>query len=155
MQEVQDRRANVIVPRGRPLHEYVNLYINARNPMLIKKRTVYKSICVLRINAVVVDLPNVVITDSNAGSRYGRFSPAPDGLEIVDGTRTFARYWTHPEDWKDELRHKSQMCAEVLVPDIVPPRFITGAYVSCTDACRRRRKNGPFWRTRMDHTATS
>lgn len=31
---VQERREAKPVPRGRPLHEYVNLYVNARNPML-------------------------------------------------------------------------------------------------------------------------
>ncbi len=30
MQEMQDRRARVRVPGGRPLHEYANLYICAR-----------------------------------------------------------------------------------------------------------------------------
>src|SRR2546425_4346574 len=34
MPEVQARRAGRIVPGGRPLHDYVNLYICARNPML-------------------------------------------------------------------------------------------------------------------------
>ena len=35
-QEVQDLRAKVRVPGGRALHEYANLYICARNPMLYK-----------------------------------------------------------------------------------------------------------------------
>ncbi len=34
MQEVQDRRRNKKVPGGRMLHEYVNTYFSARNPML-------------------------------------------------------------------------------------------------------------------------
>lgn len=32
--EIQARRARVRVPGGRPLHEYANLYITARNPMM-------------------------------------------------------------------------------------------------------------------------
>src|SRR5947209_13573305 len=34
MQEVQNRRSNKKVPGGRMLHEYVNTYLCARNPML-------------------------------------------------------------------------------------------------------------------------
>jgi len=34
MEEIQERREKKIVPGGRPLHEYVNLYFHARNPML-------------------------------------------------------------------------------------------------------------------------
>ena len=142
MQEVQDRRAAVVVPRGQALHEYVNLYINARNPMLYLKRSIYKTICVLRVDAKVVDLPDVVITDSNAGSGYVRFSPAPHGLDIVDKERTFAKYWTHA-DYRDQLQHKSQMCAEVLVPNVVHPKFITGAYVSCSDSLAQLKNVAP------------
>jgi ssDNA thymidine ADP-ribosyltransferase, DarT len=40
MQEVQDIRKGVMVPgsAGKPLHEYANLYICARNPMLLKRK---------------------------------------------------------------------------------------------------------------------
>ena len=31
MAEIQDRRQKVVIPNARPLHEYVNLYICARN----------------------------------------------------------------------------------------------------------------------------
>jgi len=38
-QEVQEIRASVRVPSGRPLHEYVNLYFNARNAMMYKRQS--------------------------------------------------------------------------------------------------------------------
>ena len=44
--------------------------------------------------------------------------------------RVFARYWTHPNDLFDEMSHKSEKCAEVLVPDCVDTQFIVGAYVA-------------------------
>ena len=81
MEEIQDRKA---VPGGRPLHEYVNLYICARNPMLYKLRSKHAELCVLRINTDVLDLPGVVITDGNASSDYASFRAAPQGLKIVD-----------------------------------------------------------------------
>jgi O-acetyl-ADP-ribose deacetylase (regulator of RNase III)/uncharacterized protein YwgA len=39
MLEIQDLRANKIVPGGRALHDYANLYFSARNPMLYKGRS--------------------------------------------------------------------------------------------------------------------
>ncbi len=129
LQDVQSRRAKVVVPNGRALHEYANLYICPRNPMLLKRSNVHEQICVLQVRVDVIDLPNVVITNSNAGSKYARFMPAPAGLAIVDGDRTFADWWTHP-DQIEQWRHSAQKCAEVLVPDTVPACYVFGAYVS-------------------------
>jgi hypothetical protein len=127
--DVQDLRAKVVVPNGRALHEYANLYICPRNPMLLKKSDIHEQLCVLRVDIQVIDRPNVVITDSNAASKYARFMPAPEGLRIVDRERTFAEWWTHP-DQVEKWRHSAQKCAEVLVPDIVPAAYVLGAYVS-------------------------
>lgn len=133
MDEIQDRRARVIVPGGRKLHEYVNLYICARNPMMYKRQAQYKELCVLRVNPNLIDLPGVVITDGNASGDYVRFSAAPKGLAIVD------RDWTFADDWRDPdpiqyFRKKAAKCAEVLVPDKLKPDYITGAYVACQEA---------------------
>jgi hypothetical protein len=130
MPEVQARRAGKRVPSGLPLHDYVNLYINCRNPMLSSRRHEHERICVLAIVPEVIDLPGVVVTDQNAASDWVRFAAAPGGLSIVDKDVTFAEYWTHPEDQRAEWRHKSAMCAEVLVPHRVAPNYILGAYVS-------------------------
>lgn len=129
--EVQDLRAGKVVPGGRPLHDYANLYICPRNPMLRVKKAIHLEICVLRIHSDVVEIPNAVVTDRNAARTFARFRPSPEGLEIVDYDLTFARYWTHP-DPQEYDRRKGLKCAEVLVPDAVAPDFITGAYVSTT-----------------------
>jgi hypothetical protein len=130
-QEVQDLRAKVHVPGGRALHEYANLYICARNPMLYKRRSEHQSLCVLRVHTSVLDLPGVIITDQNAASDYRRFMAEPAGLAMIDRDMVFAEYWTHPDDQIAEWRHKSIKCAEVLVPDSVDQAYIIGAYVSC------------------------
>ncbi|MCS6954584.1 MAG: DUF4433 domain-containing protein [Bryobacterales bacterium] len=128
VQAMQDRRSKVVVPgSGRRLHEYANLYICGRNPMLYKLRL--KTICVLSIDPAVLDLPGVIVTDGNAASAYTRFAAAPDGLNIVDKERTFAKHWTD-NDRLEEWRKKAAKCAEVLVPDRVPPRYIQHAYVA-------------------------
>lgn len=90
MQQVQDRRAQVVVPGGRKLHDYVNLYICARNPMLYKRQGQHLELCVLQVSTDVLDLPGVVVTDANASSDYTRFAAAPAGLSIVDRDLTFA-----------------------------------------------------------------
>jgi hypothetical protein len=128
--EVQGLRAKVRVPGGRMLHEYANLYICARNPMMFLRQGEHAALCVLRVATGVLDLPGVVVTDRNAASPHRRFAPAPAGLAIVDRDKTFAEFWTHPGDQIAEWRHKSMKCAEVLVPDSVDPRYIMGAYVS-------------------------
>lgn len=133
MQEMQDRRASIRVPGGRPLHEYANLYICGRNPMLFKRRDQHDQVCVLRINTAVLDSRGVIVTDRNAGGDYTQFRPAPGGLSIVDRESTFAEYWTSPNEI-DYWRRKAAKCAEVLVPDRVEPRFVRGAYVSCDEA---------------------
>jgi hypothetical protein len=131
MDEVQSLRDKIKVPGGRPLHEYANLYLCARNPMLFKRKEQHDSLCVLRISPKVLDISGAIVTDMNAASGICRFAPAPGGLDLVDAEMVFAEDWTHPNDLSGYWRHKAVKCAEVLVPDQVPARFITGAYVSC------------------------
>jgi hypothetical protein len=135
MLEVQRIRAKRAIPGGRPLHDYVNLYLGARNPMLYRRRDRHAELCVLRVSTEVLDLPGVVIADGNAASKYTAFWPSPLGLGKIDSSLVFAEYWTDADQiagW-----HKKRVkCAEVLVPDSVDPRFVFGAYVSCDDAQR-------------------
>lgn len=142
LEEVQSRRANVVVPNGRALHEYANLYICPHNPMLLKRRDIHDRICVLRVSVGVLDIPNAVISDSNAASKYVRFRPAPTGLAIVDRDRTFAEWWTH-DDQIEQWRHSAQKCAEVLVPHVVPASYVLGAYASCSEGRERLRALAP------------
>lgn len=133
---ILDRRAGKRVPGGLRLHDYANLYVCARNPMMTKRRSQMGELCVLRVSTDVLDLPGVVVTDGNASSDYARFKPAPEGLVIVNRELTFAEYWTDP-DRIEYFRKKFAKCAEVLVPNSVPPRFIDGAWVRNEEALRR------------------
>ncbi len=140
-QEIQDRRAKVTVPKGRPLHDYANLYICGRNVMLYLRRGQHAELCVLRVSTDVLDLPGVVVTDANASSDYVRFAPAPQGLAIVDRDLTFAEYWTD-DDPIEYYRKKSAKCAEVLAPNRVEPDYIMGTYVSGDVALARLKELG-------------
>jgi hypothetical protein len=133
LQPVQDKRAAKVIPGGRPLHEYANLYICGRNPMLFKRLDQHLEVCVLAISTDVLDIEGAVVSDQNAASDYVRFAPAPKGLSIVDAELTFAESWTDP-DQIQKWRKSSRKCAEVLVPDVVEPDMIMHAYVSCKQA---------------------
>lgn len=129
MEDVQNIRKTKRVPNGLALHDYVNLYFNARNPMLYWLLGQHDTLCVLRVDPNVLDLPGVVIADGNAASKYVRFHPAPGGLRFIDRDTVFAASWKHPHDIIEEWRHKTTMCAEVLVPRRVPARYVMGSYV--------------------------
>lgn len=128
--EIQERRADKRVPEGRPLHEYVNLYFHARNPMMYKRRGQHEDLCVLSVHRRILQMEGTVISDKNASSDYARFGRGIDDLEIIDAARVYAEYWTHTDPIR-QYRHKSMKCAEVLVPDRVPPTHVQGIYVSC------------------------
>jgi hypothetical protein len=130
MPEIQERRRNKQIPGARWLHAYANLYFDAHNPMLSRCRGRNNEICVLRINPTVLDDPGVIIANRNAASDWASFWPVADGLTVVSQERVFARYWTHPDDPYDEMSHKSEKCAEVLVPNRVDAQFIVGVYVA-------------------------
>lgn len=130
MNEIQERRAKIIVPGGRHLHEYACVYICGRNPMLYKRKERHGCICVIRVSPDVLDLSGVVVTNGNASSDYVRFAAAPGGLKIVDHESTFSEWWTD-EDPIEYYRKKAAKCAEVLVPNCIAPRYLKGCYVSC------------------------
>ena len=131
MTQIQDIRATVVIPNtNRKLHSYANLYINARNMMMFKRKDIHSKLCVIRVDKSILTAPNVVVSDQNASSGYVRFGSGVAGLMKLDKDTIFARYWTHPNDQIAQIRHGSAMCAEVLVPNVVPTGYIMGIYVS-------------------------
>ena len=136
---MQERRSRVQVRGKTRLHHYVNLYLNARNPMLYRLargegRT--DDLCVLRVSTKVLDSFEVVIADGNASSGYAQFHSVDDGLAALRKEYLFADYWTHA-DPIETMRHGSRMQAEVLVPGVVDPEYVTGAYVGSDLATTR------------------
>jgi hypothetical protein len=129
--QVQGKRQNKKIPGGNLLHDYANLYFDARNPMLFTliSNNSIDSICVLSIIPGILDLPNCIISDRNAASDYARFMDATQGCRIIDETKTFAKYWTS-EDIFIEMELKSCKCAELLVPNRVDIGLIQYIYVA-------------------------
>lgn len=133
MTEIQQKRSKKEIPGGRKLHEYVNLYFHARNPMMYKRKEEHMNLCILRINPSVMDLDGAIIADGNAASDYSGFWTSPEGLRKVDGSVVFADYWTDSNPIM-ELSKKRIKCAEILIPDRLDPCYIIGAYVSTDEA---------------------
>lgn len=149
MEEIQDKRERRKVD-DKPLHEYANLYFNARNPMLYKRKSLHQSIIILRINKNIMQERGIIISNRNASSSSAMFMYFPEGLDSIDKGKVFANYWTH-SDWPNyQLKHKSIMCCEVLVPDKVDPLFIFGAYASNKDSSDKIREIAPNWNIKIN-----
>jgi len=133
---VQDKRDKKHVPGGLKLHQYANLYFHARNPMMFKRKDQASDLCVLRVSTLVLSLPGTVISDQNAASAYVRFLH-PRQWQVLDFDAIYAMDWRHLDSPAAYYRHSSQKCAEVLVPERVEARYMTGAYV-VDDAAKRR-----------------
>ncbi|MBA2598751.1 MAG: DUF4433 domain-containing protein [Chloroflexia bacterium] len=129
--EVQAIRSSRTVPNGLPLHHYANLYIDARNAMMYARKDGHLDLCAVRVSADVLDLPDVVIADRNAAAEMARFGASPQGLALIDRELVCAEWWN--STWEA----KQIRCAEVLVPGLVHPQFLIGAYVSCQAAWSR------------------
>lgn len=136
MEVIQARRKTKRIPGAGKLHEYANLYFDAHNPMLSKLRDQNDRICILRVNASVLDLPDVIISDRNAASDWARFNNVIDGLAALDKDKIYASYWTNANNQYDLWENKSIKCAEVLMPDTVEPKYIVGAYVASQTALK-------------------
>lgn len=130
MKEVQDIRDGITLPNSRPLHKCANVYFDARNPMMYKRRRDYEDICILRISKKILSIPNTFVSTQNASSKYTQFYNANDVTgDCLDLDKIYARDWEH-EEQIDKWRHASIKCAEVLVPRIIPSKYILGAYVA-------------------------
>lgn len=132
-EEVQNIRRGKYVPGAGPLHNYANLYFDARNPMLFKlKSNGQGDLVVLRVSPAVLDIPGTVVCDGNAACNGTRFFESPAGLSNLDKDLIFAKYWTDDDPWM-YYEKKRIRCAEVLVPGYVHASYIQGCYVRTGD----------------------
>ncbi|HBW19827.1 MAG: DUF4433 domain-containing protein [Streptosporangiaceae bacterium] len=133
LEDVQDRRRGKRVPNGDLLHSYANLYFHARNPMMYYLvSNGHDDLIVVRVSPAVLDLPDTVLTDGNCASEGTRFYPSPEGLAMLNSELVFARYWTDTNYWPIREKKRARN-AEVLVPSLVPSRYISGCYVDTLD----------------------
>lgn len=104
----QRRRERPETANHRAIHDYAPLYINPRNPMLYKRRSLQHAIVILKISPDVLHDGLHVFCDGNAASRCTRFSRDSDILaDSIDVLN--AEYWNNLVDGK------RRRCAELLV----------------------------------------
>ena len=141
--EVNQRRGGKIEPfQRRPLHDYVNLYFRARNPMLSVRRQLQSDLIVLCVDRKLLQEPGVVFTDGNAASGATRFFYNLADLKELDWDCLEAERWNDFDDGK------RKRCAEVLVPDRVPLARVERAVVS--NEPLRDELTRLHWPTRVD-----
>ena len=136
-QEVQRIRSAKEVGSGKTLHEYVNLYFNSRNPMLYVRQGVQDDIAILCVNRTYIGRWGVWYSDGNAASSGTSFYYSPRRLHNLNWACIRAEYWN---DYEDGTRIR---CAEVLVPERIPPNDIQQIVVRTNEASQRVRQVTP------------
>lgn len=121
---IQRRSAKIDPIQRRRLHDYVNLYFRARNPMLFVRRELQLDLVVLYVDGRLLREPHVLFTDGNAASGTTRFFDNLADLKELDWDCLKAVHWNNYDDGK------RKRCAEVLVPGSVPLSRVERAVVN-------------------------
>ena len=126
---VQGVRDAKQVPRGLRLHQYANVYLDARNPMMYVLQHQQKELCVLQISLEILDLNGVVVSDRNAACTAAMFGEPEQMLDMIEFDTVFMRYWKNSDDPFVNEQQGHIKCAEVLAPHCITYRYIVGALV--------------------------
>ena len=76
-------RPKSVLPNGKRLHTYANLYFNARNAMMYKRKSSHRELCVVRVDKSVLTLPTAIVADQNAASSHVRFGGWIKGIGVL------------------------------------------------------------------------
>ena len=127
LKEVNDRRRFKSV-YGRPLHGYVPLYFNPRNPMLAYRRAMQDSIAILCLDKSLLFQDETVFADGNAANNATAFYRDLQDLDKLDWQciNSPRNNWHIIEDGRRVtlVENRRKRCAEVLIPDIISAQFI-------------------------------
>lgn len=118
--EVQVHRERHDPVHGRPIHDYVPLYLNHRNAMLYRRKEIQDRLVILIIDREVTSRPGVLFCDGNAASAATSFSIDPDILGP-------SRAALEADYWKNVPDGTRRRMAEVLIPDEIPRDAIARA----------------------------
>jgi hypothetical protein len=125
-EDVQAGRAAItIAATGRPLHDYVPLYLGFKTPMVAVNQKQNEDLVFLQFRLDILTLPGVVISDGNARSNRTQFRnyTQMSDLDFLDIGAIRGLKYAHD----DELKRKKQ--AEVLAPDKLSMSHL--AYITC------------------------
>ncbi len=128
-QEIVDMRQSKIIPNGKSLWCYANLYLQPRNPMLYLVKTKYGSeniAIVACYRGPAYEIKDAFITDGNAAN----FDTSFYSIDEKDKVFTMLKDVDGLDYWKAEDGSKRKMMAEVLIPTIYPKESIHSILVS-------------------------
>ncbi|WP_249029397.1 DUF4433 domain-containing protein [Tannockella kyphosi] len=133
--EVQKIRETKKVPNHAYLHDYANLYIDARNPMMyrISRNRNIDDVCVICVDKKVLDIEGTIVSDRNAAAEIALFDAPKEALKHLDFPLILAKYWKD-DDYLIEIEKKSKKCAEVLVYNSVPIQYLVKIKVATKQA---------------------
>ena len=116
-EDVQAGRAAIVVPvTGKPLHDYVPLYLGFKTPMVATNQAHNEDLLFLRFPLDILSTPGSIVCDGNARSQGSKFFlfTGPEVFSNLDISAI--RTVKYAKD--AELKRKKQ--AEVLIPDRLP-----------------------------------
>lgn len=143
LESVQQKRGRIFLPNVTRLHSYVNLYFDARNPMMSYLRDSHQELVILRVRHQALDIPGTWIADGNSTARGKTkfYRPDTEGFLHLDNSYIFAGSWLD-DDLEVKQEKKRRRCAEVLVPEVVPATFISGLFCSCDTVLKTLQQSG-------------
>jgi len=125
-EEVINLRKDKIVD-GKTLWEYANVYFRVKNAMhyRIMKRIGPEKIVILSINKSILGLPGAKISDGNAANYETEFYNPGEIKKVLRRINPDLKL----EWWRTGDSSKRQIMAECLIPDYIPPQYITRVIV--------------------------
>ncbi len=133
--EIIENRKAISTPDGRSLWEFANLYFQPRNAMLYRviffSNAGVENIAIIGLRDSILRKKEIYITTGNAASPYSSFIPAKDVNKYLKNLRERVdKGW-----WSYEDGSKRELMAECLVPESVPPEYISEIYVAKQEVC--------------------
>ena len=125
-ENIVSRRKSIMVPDGRSLWDFANLYFQARNPMMYKVvlDKPLADIVVVGVSKDILERSDVLLTTGNAAHSQSEILPASQKTKILPlVAKEIDRVY-----WNDMDGSKRKIMAECLVPDVVPPECIKSLY---------------------------
>lgn len=107
------------------LHEYANLFFNARNSMmyyLIHNHNI-NDLCILVFDINVININKTYVSDGNCAKGITNKYPANIGYRYLNASDIKSRYWVYEDGSINEIL-KNEMSSEVLVLNKIPQHFI-------------------------------
>lgn len=113
---------------GKELWFYANLYFQPRNAMMYRiiHQQDLKNLAVIGIDLEILDEPDVLITDGDAGNEITQFYSLSEGMKVLK------QQWSVIESswWNNFDGSKRKMMAECLILNYIKPAYIRSVYAA-------------------------